>query len=54
MKLTTTFAALAVALLPSLALADCRGDKSDQTAASCMPGTTWDADKGGCVANPTS
>lgn len=54
MKTMTTFAALAIALLPALAFAECRGDKSDQTAASCMPGTSWDSAKGSCVENPSS
>jgi hypothetical protein len=53
MKIATTLAVLAISLLPSLAFADCRGDKL-QSAASCMPGTTWDASKGTCVDNPVS
>lgn len=54
MKLTTTLAALALALLPGFALAECRGEHATQTAASCMPGTNWDATKGTCVENPSS
>ena len=52
MKTATLFAALALGLLPGLALADCRGDH--QSAASCMPGTVWDAPSGTCVEKPTS
>lgn len=52
MKTATLFAALALGLLPGLALADCRGDH--QTAASCMPGTVWDAPTSTCVEKPTS
>lgn len=54
MKLVATLAVLATSLLPTLAFANCRGDHSDQSAASCMPGTTWDATKGTCVDKPTS
>ena len=53
MKTTATLAALALALLPSLAFAQCAG-KHEQTAASCMPGTSWDAEKGACVQTPSS
>lgn len=54
MKTATTLAALAIALLPGFAFAQCSGKMADQTAASCMPGTTWDAAKGTCVASPSS
>lgn len=54
MKIATTLAALAISLLPGFAFAQCRGEHSDQTAASCMPGTTWDATKGTCVDKPAS
>jgi hypothetical protein len=54
MKTTTTLAALAIALLPGFAFAQCTGKHTEQTAASCMPGTTWDTDKGTCVENPSS
>jgi hypothetical protein len=52
MKTATTLAALAIALLPGLAFAQCK--HSEQTAASCMAGTTWDAAKGTCVETPSS
>jgi hypothetical protein len=54
MKTATTLAALAIALLPGLTFAQCRGEHSDQTAASCMPGMVWDATAGTCVDKPTS
>lgn len=54
MKTAATLAALAIALLPTLSMAQCRGEHSDQTAASCMPGMVWDTVKGTCVENPTS
>lgn len=54
MKLATTFAALALGLLPGFALAECRGEHSNETAASCMPGMVWDASAGTCVEKPTS
>jgi hypothetical protein len=55
MKTATTLAVLAFTLLPTLAAAGgCRGEHVDQTAASCMAGTTWDAVKGTCVENPSS
>jgi hypothetical protein len=54
MKLLATLSVLTLAVLPSLALADCRGDKLDQTAASCMPGMVWDPATGTCVEAPAS
>lgn len=54
MKTTTTLAALAIALLPGFAFAQCVGKHTEQTAASCMPGTAWDAAKGTCVETPSS
>ena len=54
MKIATTLAALAIALLPGFAFAQCAGKHSEQTAASCMVGTTWDEAKGACVETPSS
>jgi hypothetical protein len=55
MKIATTFAVLAVTLLPGLAAAQgCRGERIDETASSCMPGLVWDDAKGTCVERPTS
>ena len=54
MKTAATLAVLAFTLMPSFAFANCRGDKLEETAASCTPGMTWDTEKGSCVNNPTS
>jgi hypothetical protein len=54
MKTAITLAALAIALLPGLAFAQCSGKHTDQTAASCMPGMIWDETAGTCVDKPTS
>ena len=54
MKPALTLAVLALSLLPTLAAAAGCREKSDETAASCMPGMAWDAEKGSCVDNPTS
>jgi hypothetical protein len=54
MKTATTLAALAIALLPGFAFAQCAGKQIEQTAASCMPGTTWDNAKATCVETPAS
>jgi hypothetical protein len=54
MKTTTTLAALAIALLPGFAFAQCAGKMNEQTAASCVPGMVWDGAKGTCVDKPTS
>jgi hypothetical protein len=49
-------AVLSLTLLPSLAAAGpgCRGEKLQETAASCMPGMTWDSVSGTCVETPSS
>lgn len=54
MKTATTLAALTIALLPGFAFAQCAGKQPEQTATSCMAGTTWDAAKGACVDTPSS
>lgn len=54
MKILVTLSALALTVLPTLALATCRGEALDQTAASCLPGMIWDAETGTCVEAPTS
>jgi hypothetical protein len=57
MKIKTTLAVIALSLAPGMALAggDCHGDKvKAETAASCIPGATWDEEKGACVTTPTS
>lgn len=53
MKIALTLAALALSSAPALAY--CNADKvKDQTASSCMPGTTWDAATSTCTATPSS
>lgn len=54
MKPAVLFAALAFAILPGIAVASCKGDKMGDTAASCVPGTSWDSESGTCVVNPTT
>ncbi|WP_160147789.1 hypothetical protein [Tabrizicola flagellatus] len=55
MKPASLLAVLAFTLVPSLsAAAGCRGERIDQTAASCEPGMVWDSAKGTCVEKPTS
>lgn len=53
MKTVSLLAVLALGLMPGLALAECRGDHTEN-AASCMPGMVWDAGTGTCVEKPTS
>ena len=50
----TAISLIALVLMPSIAAANCSGEKLEETAASCIPGTTWDAEKGSCIANPAS
>ena len=55
MKIALTLSALALALTPSLALAGgCGGKPHDKTAASCVPGYSWDQATGACVATPST
>lgn len=54
MKILVSLSALTLTVLPTLALANCRGETLDQTAASCLPGMIWDAETGTCVEVPTS
>jgi hypothetical protein len=55
MKIALTLSALALSTLPAMAFANCGSDKmKGETASSCAPGSTWDAAKGACTANPTS
>ena len=54
MKHAVLFSVLSFALFSGAALADCRGEKVDQTASSCLPGTAWDETTATCVDNPTS
>jgi hypothetical protein len=55
MKITVTLSALALALAPTLALAQgCHDKAKDETASSCMPGHGWDAATQACVPTPSS
>jgi hypothetical protein len=54
MKILASLSVLTLALLPTLALADCRGEPLDQTAASCLPGMIWDAEGGTCTEAPST
>lgn len=55
MKAKTAIAALALALMPGLALAQgCSHARPDQTAMSCAEGMVWDEAKGTCVLQPSS
>lgn len=54
MKILATVSILALSAFPSLSFASCRGDALDQTAAACLPGTVWDAEKGMCIEAPSS
>lgn len=54
MKIALTLSALALSLSPAMAYSGCSDKVKAETAASCMPGYTWDADKGTCTATPSS
>ena len=55
MMLKTTLAAIALALMPTLALAGgCHGEAKDITASSCKDGAVWDQARGMCVVQPSS
>ena len=49
MSLKLFFAAVALVISPSLAIAQCTGH-SEQTASSCVEGFVWDGDAQACVA----
>lgn len=54
MKYTTLISVLAATLFSGAAMAQCRGEHVDQTAASCLPGMVWDEATATCVDKPTS
>lgn len=57
MKITSTLAAIALALAPGLALAQggCHGQQAKlTTASSCIQGYSWDEAKAACVLTPSS
>lgn len=53
MKIALTLAALALFAVPAMA-AGCSGKMKDESASSCMAGSTWDPVKGACTATPSS
>ncbi|MCU0827336.1 MAG: hypothetical protein MUE52_07995 [Tabrizicola sp.] len=54
MKIALTLTALALSLTPAMAYSGCADKAKTETAASCMPGTTWDAATATCTATPSS
>jgi hypothetical protein len=55
MKIALTLSALALSLAPAMAFARCsHGEAKDETAASCIPGYTWDAATATCIATPST
>lgn len=55
MPLRTVLVALALSLVPALALAQgCNHATMQQEAASCAEGAVWDVEKGQCVLQPSS
>ena len=55
MKIALTLSALALALTPTLALAQgCHDKAKDKTASSCVPGHSWDSATQACVPTPSS
>ena len=55
MKIAMTLSALALSLLPSLALAQgCHDRMKDEPASSCVPGHSWDSATQACVPTPSS
>jgi hypothetical protein len=56
MQRAVFLAVLALTALPTAVAAGggCHGQKLEETAASCIPGTTWDNATGACVDTPTS
>ncbi len=54
MKYTALISVIAATLLSGTAMASCRDEGIDQTAASCLPGMVWDEATATCVDQPTS
>jgi BarA-like signal transduction histidine kinase len=53
MKIALTLTAFALLAAPAMA-AGCGDKMKDETASSCMSGSTWDPVKGACTATPSS
>ncbi|MFD0981364.1 MULTISPECIES: hypothetical protein [Tropicimonas] len=54
MRLKTTLAALALAALPAVAVAECSWDHSNKSATTCPEGSVLDSTTGSCVKQTTS
>ncbi len=53
MKIALTLAALALFAAPAMA-SGCADKMKDETASTCMPGTTWDPATSACTQTPSS
>lgn len=54
MKIKTGLIAVALAVLPTLAMAECNWGHKEQITMSCTDGTVYDAASGTCVTSATS
>lgn len=54
MRLKTTLAALALAALPAVAVAECSWQHMKESATTCPEGSVLDATTGACVKQTTS
>lgn len=54
MKIALTITALALSMSPAMAYSGCGDKVKQETASSCVPGTTWDAATATCTAAPSS
>ena len=54
MKIFALLSVLVTATLPTLAFANCSGEKLDIMAATCMPNMIWDAETQTCIENPST
>ncbi len=52
MTLKMTLAIVAMALIPALASAQCRGDMKTQSSSACGEGQVWDTETQACVPKP--
>jgi hypothetical protein len=55
MKIVLTLSVLALSVAPAFAGGGCNGNKmKDETASSCVPGSTWDPVTSACTVTPSS
>lgn len=54
MKIALTVTALALSVMPAMAYSGCGDKVKAETASSCAPGSTWDAEKAACTVTPSS